>query len=96
MQGNIFASLTNSKPRKNPSCLGGLAALVKFQARWMKKRYKRNQEYRYKRYSIDFPTWLNEKIEPHMHKNFSVDFAARETSEQEIINITLMRKKQIE
>jgi hypothetical protein len=62
----------------------------------MKKRYKRSQEYRYKRYSIDFPTWLNEKIEPHRHKNFSVEFAARETSEQEIINITLMRKKQIE
>jgi hypothetical protein len=59
----------------------------------MKKRYKRNQEYRYKRYSIDFPTRLNAKIEPHTHENFSIDFAARETPEQEIINITLTRSK---
>lgn len=59
----------------------------------MKKRYKRNQEYRYKRYSIDFPTRFNEKIEPHTHKNFSIEFASKETTEQEIINITLTRSK---
>lgn len=59
----------------------------------MKKRYKRTQVYRYKRYSLDFPAELNEKIEPHMHKNFSIDFAAKETPEQEIIKITLTRNK---
>lgn len=67
--------------------------VVKFQTRWLKKRYKRNQEYRYKRYSLDFPTSLNEKIEPLMHKNFSVDFIIKDTVDKEVINITLMRDK---
>jgi hypothetical protein len=57
----------------------------------MKKRYK-IKEYHYRRYSIDFPSTLNEKIEPFMHKKFNVDLTIKDTPEQEIINITLMRK----
>ena len=37
--------------------------MVKFQVRWMKKRYQKKKEYRYKHYSLDFPVRLNEKIE---------------------------------
>jgi hypothetical protein len=59
----------------------------------MKKHYKRTMEYRYKRYSMDFPTRFNEKIEPCVHKTFDIIFASKETPEQEIINITLMRNK---
>ena len=67
--------------------------MVEFQVRWMKKRYKK-KEYRYKRYSMDFPTKLNEKIEPHMTKDFdNVDLTSHETDKQEIVNITLIRNK---
>jgi hypothetical protein len=65
--------------------------------RWMKKRYKKKKEYRYKHYSLDFPVRLNEKIEPHLSKDFEIDdFAAKETAKKEIINITLSRDKPIE
>jgi len=68
--------------------------MVKFQARWMKKRYKKKKEYRYKHYSLDFPAKLNEKIEPHMNKDFEIDdFTAKETAKKEVINITLSRDK---
>jgi hypothetical protein len=71
-----------------------VATLVKFQARWMKKRYKNKKEYRYKRYSLGFPARLNEKIEPHTNKDFEIDdFTHKETVEQEIINIILRRNK---
>ena len=54
--------------------------MVKFQVRWMKKRYKKKKEYRYKHYSLDFPAKLNEKIEPHMNMDFEIDdFTAKET-----------------
>ena len=68
--------------------------MVKFQARWMKKRYLKKKEYRYKHYSLDFPAKLNEKIEPHMSKDFEIeDFTAKDTAKKEIINITLIRNK---
>ena len=68
--------------------------MVKFQMRWMKKRYKKNKEYRYKHYRLDFPTRLNEQIEPHRTKDFEIDdFAYKETAEREVINITLTRNK---
>ena len=68
--------------------------MVKFQVRWMKKRYLKKKEYRYKHYSLDFPAKLNEKIEPHLNKDFEIeDFTAKETPEKEIINITLSRDK---
>ena len=71
--------------------------MVKFQVRWMKKRYKKKKEYCYKHYSLGFPTRLNEKIEPHTNKDFEIDdFTYRETAEQEIINITLTRNKSTE
>ena len=71
--------------------------MVKFQVRWMKKRYLQKKEYRYKHYSIDFPARLNEKIEPQMSKDFELDdFTSKETAKKEIINITLSRDKPAE
>ena len=62
--------------------------------RWMKKRYKKKKEYRYKHYSLDFPVRLNEKIEPHLSKDFhNVDLTSKETDKQEILSITLVRNK---
>lgn len=43
---------------------------------------------------MDFPTKLNEKLEPLVDKMFMIDFACKETPEQEVISITLMRRKQ--
>jgi hypothetical protein len=56
--------------------------LVKFQVRWMNKRYKKKQVYRYMRYSMDFPTRLHEKIKPHLSKDFEIDFTSKETTEK--------------
>ena len=68
--------------------------MVKFQVRWMKKRYLKKKEYRYKHYSLDFPARLNEKIKPNMKKDFEIDdFTTKETDKKEIINITLSRDK---
>ena len=68
--------------------------MVKFQVRWMKKRYLKKKEYRYKHYSLYFPARLNEKIEPHMSKDFQIeDFTAKETAKKEITNIPLSRDK---
>jgi hypothetical protein len=62
--------------------------------RWMKKRYKKNKEYSYKHYWLGFPARLNEQIEPHRTKDFEIaDFAYKQTAEQEVINITLIRNK---
>jgi hypothetical protein len=68
--------------------------MVKFQVRWMKKRYQKKKEYRYKHYWLDLPVRLNDKIEPHMTKDFDdVDLTSKETDKQEILNITLIRNK---
>ena len=68
--------------------------MVKFQVRWMKKRYQKKKEYRYKHYSLGFPVRLNEKIEPNLNKDFEIgDFTTKETAKKEIINIPLSRDK---
>ena len=67
--------------------------MVKFQVHWMKKRYLKKKEYRYKHYSIDIPVRLNEKIEPQMSKDFEINFTTKETATKEIVNITLTRDK---
>jgi len=60
----------------------------------LKRTYKRNKEYRYKRYLLEFPIQLNEKIEPHLTKNFdAVDITAIDTPKQEFVNISLVRNK---
>jgi hypothetical protein len=60
----------------------------------MKKRYKKNKEYNYKRYLMEFPVKLNEKIEPHMTKDFDdADLTSKETPKQEFVNISLIRNK---
>jgi len=60
----------------------------------MKKRYKKNKEYNYKRYLMEFPVKLNEKIEPHVTKDFDdADLTSKETPKQETVNISLIRNK---
>jgi hypothetical protein len=73
---------------------GEKAKLVKFRTRRVKKRYKKNTEYSYKRYFIEFPAKLNEKIEPHVTKDFDdADITSKETPKQEILNISMIRNK---
>jgi len=62
--------------------------------RWIKKRYKKRREYRYKHYDLGLPTKLNDEIEPHEKKDFELDFTSRETAEKEIINITMQELNQ--
>jgi hypothetical protein len=67
--------------------------VVKFQFRWINKRYKRQELYRYKYYYLGFPTSLNREIELQMTKDFEMEYTKKETTEQEIISITLKRNK---
>lgn len=70
--------------------------MVKFHARWIKKRYQRKKVYRYKHYSLDLPARLNKEIDPHYKKDFqAVDFTFKETAEKETVNITLTRDKTV-
>ncbi len=67
--------------------------MVKFQKRVLKRSYK-NKEHHYKRYSIEFPAKLNQKIEPHETKKFdSADIDSKDSPTQEFINISLVRRK---
>ena len=67
--------------------------MVKFQVRKVKKRYKR-EEYCYRRYSLNFPSSLNESIAPHLGKNFRIEeFKTKETAEKEIVSLILARNK---
>ena len=68
--------------------------MVKFQERKMKKRYKKNKEYNYKKYLMEFPVRVNKKIEPHKTKNFDdIDITSKDTLKQEFVNISLVRNK---
>ena len=71
--------------------------MVKFQKRMMKKRYKRNNVYRYPKYLMEFPVKANPKIEPHESKNFDdLDITSKDTPKQEVVNISLVRNKTAE
>jgi hypothetical protein len=62
--------------------------------RQVKKRYKKSTEYSYKRYFIEFPAKLNGKIKPHFTTDFDdVDITSKDTKEQEILLISLVRNK---
>jgi hypothetical protein len=82
------------------SCLNGSLErdeMVKFQVRWLKKRYKKNKEYRYKYYFLGFPVKANEKIEPQIRKDFDLDeFTCEKKSGRELIHITWEFKTSIE
>lgn len=68
--------------------------MVKFRARPMKKTYKKNKQYTYTRYSIDFPAKLNAKIEPHAGTIYDeAQVTLQETAKQEVLNIQLVRNK---
>ena len=67
--------------------------MVKFQVRWMKKRYK-GKDYTSKKYQMEFPVKANPKIEPHKTKNFDyLDITSKDTPKQEFLNIQLVRNK---
>ncbi len=68
--------------------------MVKFQKRRIKKRYKKNIEYSYEKYLLEFPSKLNSKIEPHKTKNFDgIDITSEDTPRQEFLSIRLVRNK---
>lgn len=66
--------------------------MVRFQRRWANKHYKGNNR-RYPIYSVNFPVQLNEKVETKRQKDYDLKWAEQETEEEEVIKITLVRKK---
>ena len=60
----------------------------------MKKSYKKNKEYGYKKYLMEFPMKLNPKIDPHKTKNFdNIEITSEDTPKQEFLNIRMVRNK---
>ena len=67
--------------------------MVKFQERIIKKKYKQ-KEYGSKKFLMEFPVKVNQKIEPHKAKKFDdVDITSKDTPKQEVLNIQLTRNK---
>ena len=67
--------------------------MVKIRERKIKRRYKQ-ENYDYRRFSMEFPARANEKIEPHKNKNFeAIDITSKETATQEVLTISLGRPK---
>jgi hypothetical protein len=59
----------------------------------MKKKYKL-KKYTYKKYLMEFPAKINQKIEPHKTKRFDeIEISSKETHNQEFLNIQLVRNK---
>ncbi len=70
--------------------------MVKLRKRIISQSYKRDKgRYKYPRYALEFPKKLNEKIEPLLTKNFEVSIASKDEPKQEIITISLVRKKTV-
>ncbi len=68
--------------------------MVKIRKRTLRQSYKRVKgRYKYPRYALEFPTKLNDKIEPLMTKSFEVSISSRDEPKQEVITISLVRKK---
>ena len=69
--------------------------MVKLQKRILSQSYKRVKgRYKYPRYSLEFPKKLNENIEPLLTKNFEISIASKDEPKQEVVTISLVRKKQ--
>ena len=67
--------------------------MVKFLKRNLSRPYK-GKEHDYVKFSLELPTRLNAKIAPHANKVFDqADITSKETSTQEILNISLVRNK---
>jgi hypothetical protein len=67
--------------------------VVKFQERRIKKKYKQ-KEYGSKKFLLEFPVKVNQKIEPHKSKNFDdIDITTQDMPKEEVLNISLVRKK---
>jgi hypothetical protein len=67
--------------------------VVKFQERIIGKKYKR-KEYGSKKFLMEFPVRVNQKIEPHKAKTFdNIDITTQDMPKEEVLNISLVRKK---
>jgi hypothetical protein len=67
--------------------------MVKFRVRIIKRRYKR-KDFGYKKFLMEFPVRVYEKIEPHKNKNYDdIDITSKDTLRQEFLIITLVRNK---
>ncbi len=67
--------------------------MVKFQERRIKKKYKQ-KEYGSKKFLMEFPVKVNQKIEPHKSKKFDdIDITTQDMPKEEVLNISLVRKK---
>ncbi len=68
--------------------------MVKFQIYWVEKPYKNNTVYRYRGILMRVPKKFHEKIDPFIGKKFEMKFVTtRETADEEIIEIVLVRNK---
>jgi hypothetical protein len=67
--------------------------VVKFQERIIKKKYKQ-KEYGSKKFLMEFPVKVNQKIESHKSKKFDdIDITTQDMPKEEVLNISLIRKK---
>lgn len=67
--------------------------MVKFQERNIKKKYKQ-KEYGSKKFLMEFPVKVNQKIEPHKSKKYDdIDITTKDMPKEEVLNISLVRKK---
>lgn len=67
--------------------------MVKFIRRLLNRRYK-GKDHGYFRYVLELPARLNDKVEPHLDKDFDVtEITATETSTQEVLNISMVMNK---
>jgi len=67
--------------------------VVKFQERNIKKKYKQ-KEYGSKKFLMEFPVKVNQKIEPHKSKKYDdIDITTQDKPTQEVLNILLVRNK---
>ncbi len=87
-------SLKKQENRRTEINRRGCDSIVKFRERKMKKRYKKNREYIYTKYLLEFPAKANKKIEPLKAKIFNdLDITTEETANEELVNIKLVRYK---
>ena len=70
--------------------------MVKFRKRTLKRDYK-NKEHKYPSYSLELPSKLNPKVEPHENKDFdNAEITSKDSLTQEVVNISLVRNKKHE
>jgi hypothetical protein len=68
-----------------------LRSLVKFIRRILKRRYK-GRDHIYTRYVLEIPSRFNPKIAALLDKTFEIDITSSETSTEETLNISMLKK----